>query len=288
MFEGSMVAIVTPFQDGEVDYGTLEKLIEFQIENGTDAIVPCGTTGESATLSHQEHDAVVEFVVQKVNGRIKVIAGAGSNNTREALRLTKHAEDVGADGALAITPYYNKPTQRGMVFHFTELAENSNIPLVLYNVPGRTGVCLAPETVAEISQLESVAAIKEAAGSLDQVSKILNLCDITVLSGDDMLTLPMISVGARGVISVAANVVPKEVSEMVHRALAGEWEKAREKHFYLYNIFTEMFIETNPIPVKTSLAMMGMVKEEFRLPLCGLAEKNRAELEKTLKSYKLI
>ncbi len=288
MFQGSMVAIVTPFDNGEVDYGTLEKLIEFQIENGTDAIVPCGTTGESATLSHQEHDAVVEFVVQKVNGRIKVIAGAGSNSTREALRLTKHAEEVGADGALAITPYYNKPTQRGMVLHFTELAENSNIPLVLYNVPGRTGICLAPETVAELAQLENVVAVKEAAGSLDQVSKILNLCEIAVLSGDDMLTLPMLSVGAKGVISVAANVVPKEVSEMVHSALSGEWEKAREKHFYLYRLFTDMFIETNPIPAKTSLAMMGMVKEEFRLPLCGLSEKNRAELEKTLKAYKLI
>ena len=288
MFSGSMVAIVTPFREGEIDYQALERLIEFQIESGTDVIVPCGTTGESATLSHQEHDRVVEFVVEKVNKRVGVIAGAGSNSTREALRLTKHAQEAGADGALVITPYYNKPTQKGMTLHFSKLAEETDIPLVLYNVPGRTGIRLFPETVAELARLKNIAAIKEACGSVDQVNQILNLCDITVISGDDMLTLPMMSVGAKGVISVAANVVPKEISQMVHAALENRWEEAREKHFHLYDLFQAMFIETNPIPVKTSLAMMGKVREEFRLPLCGLSPGHRVELEELLQRYRLL
>jgi len=285
MFSGSMVAIVTPFREGEIDYQALERLIEFQIESGTDVIVPCGTTGESATLSHQEHDRVVEFVVEKVNKRVGVIAGAGSNSTREALRLTKHAQEAGADGALVITPYYNKPTQKGMILHFSKLAEETDIPLVLYNVPGRTGIRLFPETVAELARLKNIAAIKEACGSVDQVNQILNLCDITVISGDDMLTLPMMSVGAKGVISVAANVVPKEISQMVHAALENRWEEAREKHFHLYDLFQAMFIETNPIPVKTSLAMMGKINEEFRLPICRLSDADREELKKILQGY---
>lgn len=288
MFEGSMVAIVTPFKDGEVDYKALEQLIEFQIENKTDVIVPCGTTGESATLSHEEHDKVVEFVIEKVNKRAKVIAGAGSNSTREALRLTRHAQEAGAEGALVITPYYNKPTQQGMIQHFEKLAKETDIPLVLYNVPGRTGIRLAPETVAILSRLEHIVAIKEASGSIDQVNQILNLCDITVISGDDMLTLPMMVVGGKGVISVAANIVPQEVSQMVHAALEGKWEEARKAHFYLYNLFQAMFIETNPIPAKTSLAMMGKIKEEFRLPMCPLSGQNRSKLEKILRGYNLI
>lgn len=288
MFKGSMVAIVTPFREGEVDYEALQELIEFQIENGTDVIVPCGTTGESATLSHAEHDKVVEFIVEKTRRRVKVIAGAGSNNTREALRLTRHAEEAGADGALVITPYYNKPTQNGMIQHFEKLAAETDIPLVLYNVPGRTGVRLEPETVAELSRRDNIVAIKEACGSIDQVNQILNLCDITVISGDDMLTFPMMAVGAKGVISVAANIVPKEVSQMVHAALESRWEEAREKHFHLYNIFQAMFIETNPIPAKTSLAMMGKIKEEFRLPICSLSAESRVKLEKILRSYKLL
>ena len=288
MFRGSMVAIVTPFSEGEVDYETLGRLIDFQIENGTDVIVPCGTTGESPTLSHEEHDRVVEFTVEKVNQRVKVIAGAGSNSTREALRLTAHAQAVGADGALVITPYYNKPTQKGMIEHYGKLARETDIPLVLYNVPGRTGVKLEPETIAELSAIDNIVAVKEACGSVDQVNKILNLCDITVISGDDSLTLPMIAVGGEGVISVAANIVPGAVSRMVHSALEGKWDEARKGHYYLYSLFQMMSIETNPIPVKTALAMIGRVREEFRLPLCGLSPSHRAELEELLERYSLL
>lgn len=288
MFQGSMVAIVTPFNNGEVDYDALDKLIDFQIENGTDFIVPCGTTGESPTLSHEEHNRVIEFVVEKVAGRAGVIAGSGSNSTREAVSLTKHAREAGADGALVITPYYNKPTQQGLYLHFKEIAEKTDIPLVLYNVPGRTGVKLEPETIADLFELEQVAAIKEACGSVDQVNKILNLCDITVISGDDMLTLPMMAVGGKGVISVAANIVPQRVNDLVHSALEGRWEEARKIHFELYSLFQMMFLETNPIPVKTSLALMGRVKEEFRLPLCGMDRDHRGRLEGLLRDYGLI
>lgn len=288
MFQGSMVAIITPFKDGEIDFETLGKLIDFQIKNGTDAIIPCGTTGESPTLSHQEHDRVVQFTVEKVAGRAQVVAGAGSNSTAEALRLTAHAREVGADGALVITPYYNKPTQRGLIEHFRKIAEETDIPLVLYNVPGRTAVKLNPETIAELSALENIVAVKEACGSVDQVSQILNLCDITVLSGDDMLTLPMMAVGAAGVISVAANIVPRPVSRLVHAALDGKWDEARDLHYQLYSLFQAMFIETNPIPVKTSLAMMGKIREEFRLPLCGLSPGHRVELEELLQRYELL
>jgi len=288
MFSGSMVAIVTPFSDGEVDFDCLGRLVDFQIENGTDVIVPCGTTGESPTLSHEEHNRVIEFVVEKVDGRAGVIAGSGSNSTREAVSLTAHAAETGADGALVITPYYNKPTQKGLYLHFKTLAEETDIPLVLYNVPGRTGVKLEPETIADLYELENVVAIKEACGSVDQVSTILSLCDITVISGDDSLTLPMMSVGGRGVISVAANIIPGAVHGMVHAALEGKWDEAREKHLELHRLFDMMFIETNPIPVKTSLALMGMVKEEFRLPLCPLSPRHREELEVLLSDYSLI
>ena len=288
MFQGSMVAIVTPFKDGEIDFETMGKLIDYQIKNGTDAIVPCGTTGESPTLSHQEHDRVVQFTVEKAAGRVPVIAGAGSNSTAEALRLTAHAREVGADGALVITPYYNKPTQRGLIEHFRKIAEETDIPLVLYNVPGRTAVKLNPETIAELAAIENIVAVKEACGSVDQVSQILNLCDITVLSGDDMLTLPMMAVGASGVISVAANIIPRPVSRLVHAALGGKWDEARDLHYQLYSLFQAMFIETNPIPVKTSLAMMGKIREEFRLPLCGLAPGHRVELEELLQRYELL
>lgn len=288
MFQGSYTAIVTPFRDEAVDYDALAKLIEFQIAGGTDGIIPCGTTGESATLSHEEHDKVVEFTVRQVNRRIKVIAGAGSNSFREALRLTRHAQEVGADAALVITPYYTKPTQRGMLEHFTKLAQETEIPLVLYNVPGRTGVCLDPLSVARLSQVPRIVAIKEASGSVDQVNQILDLCAITVLSGDDMITLPIMAVGGKGVISVIANIAPREVSRMVHAALEGRWEDARKLHFQLYKLFKALFIETNPIPAKTALALMGKVREEFRLPLCPMAPENREKLVKVLEAYKLI
>lgn len=288
MFQGSFTAIVTPFRGEAVDYAALAELVEFQISNGTDGIVPCGTTGESATLSHEEHDQVVEFVVRQVKGRIKVIAGAGSNSYREALRLTRHAQEVGADGALVITPYYTKPTQRGMIEHFTKLARETAVPLVLYNVPGRTGVNLEPATVARLSEVPRIVAIKEASGSVDQTNMILSLCSIAVLSGDDMLTLPIMSVGGKGVISVIANVAPREVSQMVRAGMEGRWEEARELHFRLYQLFKALFIETNPIPVKTALSLMGKVREEFRLPLCPLAPENREKLVKVLANYKLV
>jgi len=287
MFSGSMTAVVTPFRNGEVDYEAFGQLIEFQVESGSDGIVPCGTTGESATLSHKEHDRVVEFAVEKAAGRIRVVAGAGSNSTTEALRLTRHAREVGADGALVITPYYNKPTQKGMLAHFQRLADEGGIPLVLYNVPGRTGVRLQAETVAALAGHENIVAIKEAGGSVDQVSRILNLCDITVLSGDDMLTLPMMSVGARGVVSVAANVVPDQVSALVHAALDGAWDEARDLHYHLYDLFCGMFVETNPIPVKTCLARMGRIEEEFRLPICPPGEEARTKIGELVQRYGL-
>lgn len=215
MFEGSIVALVTPFKDGAVDYDKLEELVEFHIKEGTDAILPCGTTGESPTLSHEEHRAVVEFAVKRVNHRVPVIAGAGSNSTEEALSLTHHAKEVGADAVLSITPYYNKPTQKGMIKHFTKIAEEVDIPMVLYNVPGRTGVNLLPETVAELSKVKNIVAVKEASGSITQICDIISVCDITVLSGDDSITLPLLAAGGKGVISVAANIIPKEMSLLV-------------------------------------------------------------------------
>ncbi len=288
MFKGSVVAIVTPFKKGEVDFDALGELVEFQIANGTSAILPCGTTGESPTLSHEEHDQVVEFVTKKVNRRVKVIAGSGSNSTREALRLTKHAKEVGADGALVITPYYNKPTQRGLHYHFEHIAREVDIPIVIYNVPGRTGVNIAPETVSSLSKIPNIVAIKEASGSLEQVSQILSRCDITVLSGDDSLTFPMMSLGAKGVVSVAANILPNRIAEMVSNFLEKDIDAARVLHYELYRLTKIIFIETNPIPVKAALAMMGKIAEEYRLPLCRMSDENRSRLEKVLKDYELI
>lgn len=288
MFAGSIVALVTPFRDGEVDYAALADLIEFQIANGTDVMLPCGTTGESATLSHEEHDRVVEFVIEKVARRIPVIAGSGSNCTREALRLTRHAKEAGADGALLITPYCNKPTQRGLYLHYEHVAKEVDIPIVIYNVPGRTGISIAPETVASLSKIPNIVAIKEASGSLEQVSQIISRCDITVLSGDDSLTFPIMALGGKGVISVVANILPGPVAEMVSSFLEKDIEGARTLHYELYQMSRSLFIETNPIPVKTALAMMGKVREEFRLPLCRMGDDNRGRLEKILKDYELI
>jgi 4-hydroxy-tetrahydrodipicolinate synthase len=288
MFQGSIVAIVTPFRNGEVDYEALEGLIEFHVSNGTKGILPCGTTGESATLSHEEHDRVVEFVIEKVNGRLPVIAGSGSNSTSEALRLTKHARKAGADGALVITPYYNKPTQRGLIHHFETVAKEVDIPIVMYNVPGRTGVNMEPETVAVLSRVRNIVAIKEASGDLEQVSRILSRCDITVLSGDDSLTFPMMALGARGVVSVVANIFPARVSELVANCLERDMESARLLHYELYRLSKILFVETNPIPVKAALAMMGSIREEYRLPLCKMSDENRSKLENTLKDYELV
>ena len=288
IFEGSMVALVTPFHKGKVDEKALRGLLDFHLKSRTDVIIPCGTTGESATLSHDEHRRVMSFVVEYIAGRIPVICGAGSNNTEEALGLVRYAKKIKADGVLVVTPYYNKPTQEGLYRHYEFLAGKVDIPFVLYNVPGRTGISLAPATVARLSGLSNIVAVKEASGNLDQVDQIINACDLTVLSGDDPLTLPMMSLGAKGVISVLANVVPGKVRDLVHQALEGDWNGAREVHRELYDLGKVLFIETNPIPVKTALAMMGKLKLEFRMPLCELKEENAEKVKEVLTKMRLI
>ncbi|OGW77936.1 MAG: 4-hydroxy-tetrahydrodipicolinate synthase [Omnitrophica bacterium GWA2_52_8] len=283
MFEGSMVALVTPFSKGAIDEKNLRGLLDFHLKAKTDVIIPCGTTGESATLSHEEHERLMSFVVDYVGGKVPVICGAGSNNTEEALRLIRHAKKIKADGVLVVTPYYNKPTQEGLRRHYEFLASKVDIPMVLYNVPGRTAVSLKPETVAHLSKIPTVVAVKEASGNLDQVDHIRNLCDITVLSGDDNLTLAMMAIGARGVISVTANVVPGRVREMVHAALEGRWDDGLKIHEFLYPLSKALFLETNPIPVKAALALMGKIRPEYRLPLCEMSAENHAKLAQTLK-----
>jgi len=290
MFKGSMVAIVTPFTNGRVDEKALGDLIEFQIRNGTDVIVPCGTTGESATLSHEEHHRVVEFTVKTVNKRVPVVAGAGSNSTDETIELTNYAKKAGADGALLITPYYNKPTQEGLYRHFKKVAESVAIPIILYNVPGRTSVNMLPSTVARLREIKGIVGLKEATGDLKQISEIIRLCgrDFDVLSGDDFTTLPLLALGGAGAISVTANVAPADCAGMYDAFSAGKMEEARKLHFKLEPLHNAMFIETNPIPAKTSLALMGRIKEEFRLPLCPMSDANRDKLKKALKEYGLI
>lgn len=283
-FEGSMVALVTPFRGGKIDQKALKKLIDFHIKKGTDVIIPCGTTGESATMTHEEHRWMMSFVVDYVGGRVPVVCGAGSNATHEALALIQHAKKVKADGVLVVTPYYNKPTQEGLYRHYSFLASKVDIPFILYNVPGRTGVSISPETVARLAKISNIVAIKEASGSLIQVDQILDRCDITVISGDDGLTLPMIAVGAKGVISVTANIAPHLMRQMVHAALEGHMSEARRIHRQLSEINQVLFIETNPIPVKTALGMMKMIKPEFRLPLCEMKKENQAKLHAALKT----
>ncbi len=290
MFKGSIVAIVTPFKNGQVDFDTLRQLVEFQIEGGTDAIVPCGTTGEASTLDYDEHMAVVKTVIEQVKGRVPVIAGTGSNSTNEAIELSRQAKDAGADGVLLVTPYYNKPTQEGLVRHYSAIADAVAIPQILYNVPGRTGVNMLPETVARIAPKKNVVAIKEATGSLQQASEILALCgdQIDVLSGDDFITFPMMACGAKGVISVLANIMPKAVGDLTDAFYAGDLEKARQLHLATLKIGNAMFIESNPIPVKSALAMMGKCSDEVRLPLCEMGAANKEKLAAIMKEYKLI
>ena len=290
MFTGSIVALVTPFKDGKVDEDKLAKLVEFHIEKGTNGIVPCGTTGESATLSHEEHQRVIEVTIKSARGRIPVIAGTGSNNTEEALRLTRFAREAGADAVLMITPYYNKPTQKGLYLHFKKVAEEVDVPIILYNIASRTGVNLEPETLARLAEIKNIVGIKEASGSLDQVSRMLSLCGdkITLLAGDDSLALPILAVGGKGVISVLANILPAEMSTLVKEYLRGNVNKAREIHYRLYPLMKVLFIETNPIPIKTSMAMMGMIEEELRLPMAPMEEGNRNRLEKVMQEYGLI
>ncbi len=288
MFTGSIVALVTPFKNGVVDYDKLEELVEYHIDNGTNGIIPCGTTGESPTLTHSEHGEVVGKVIETANGRIPVIAGTGSNSTSEALSLTKHAEKTGAAGSLIITPYYNKPTQRGLFEHYKAIAEEVDIPIIIYNVPSRTGVSINPETVARLYEYKNIVAIKEATGNIDQASHILSLCDIIVLSGDDSLTLPIMSVGGKGVVSVLANILPGDVSDIVSNFLNGEFEKAQSLHRRLFSICKAMFIETNPIPVKTAMKLLGRLNGEMRLPMCKMSDENENKLKEVLKEFGLI
>jgi len=287
MLKGALTALVTPFKDGAVDEKALVYLIERQIEGGVQGLVPCGTTGESATLTHDEHNRVIDITIEAAGGRLPVIAGTGSNSTAETIRLTRHAEEAGAQGALLISPYYNKPSQAGLFAHFRSVSEAVNIPLVLYNVPGRTGVNMQPETVARLSEFKNIIGIKEASGDLEQVSRVIELSidDFYVISGDDFTTLPMLCIGGCGVISVTSNVVPADVSSMVNGFLAGDIDGARAMHYKLSPLNRAMFLETNPVPVKTALAMLGLIEEEFRLPLARLTGENRSRLLHTLKHY---
>ena len=290
MFKGSIVAIVTPFCKGQVDYEKLRELVEFQISGGTDAIVPCGTTGEASTLDYDEHIQVVRTVVEQVKGRVPVVAGTGSNSTAEAIELSQKAKDAGVDGVLLVTPYYNKPTQEGLVRHYTAIADAVALPQILYNVPGRTGVNMLPETVARLAPHKNIVAIKEATGSLQQASEILALCGekIDVLSGDDFITFPMMACGARGVISVLANIMPKAVGDLTDAFFAGDLATARKLHLETLKISNAMFIESNPIPVKTALGLMGKCSDEVRLPLCPMSEGNKAKLAGIMKEYGLL
>ncbi len=271
MFRGSIVALVTPFKDDlSVDLDAYGRLIDFQIERGTHGIVPCGCTGEAATLSHDEQKQIIRFCIERVAGRVPVVAGTGSNNTREAIELTRYAKEVGADGALMITPYYNKPTKEGQIAHYRAVAEKVDIPIMLYNVPSRTGTNIEPQTVAEMSRIPNIVSIKEAGGSLDQVSSIRALCNINILSGDDSLTLPMMAVGASGVVSVAANVAPDRVAALCDEWDAGNVAAAQAIHYELMPLFKALFVQTNPLPVKAVLAHMGLIKNILRLPLTPL------------------
>jgi len=289
MFTGAMVALITPFRGGEVDFETLDELVEFQIEHAIDAIAPVGTTGECPTLSHEEHKKVIERVVKAVGGAVPVIAGAGSNSTAEAIELTAFSKKVGADATLQVGPYYNKPTQEGFYQHFKAIADEVDLPMVLYNIPGRCGAGMTPETIARLAEIENIVAIKEASGSLDQVSEIAMRCDITIISGDDSMTLPIASVGGKGVISVVANIVPADVKAMTDLILEGDLVSARQWHKKLFALSKNMLtLATNPIPIKAAMAMLDMSSEELRLPLTPLEDSKKEVLRKALKDYGLL
>jgi 4-hydroxy-tetrahydrodipicolinate synthase len=291
MFTGVLPAIVTPFKNGEVDEEGLRQLIEFHIDNGVHGIVPCGTTGESATLSHHEHERVVEITVDQVRGRVPVVAGTGSNNTAEAIELTAHAKKVGAAGVLMISPYYNKPTQEGIYQHYKKVAEEVDIPIIIYNIPGRTASNIEPTTFARLSKVKNIVGVKEASGSMKQITDIIRLCgkEFTVLSGEDYLTYPLMSVGGKGVICVVANIVPRDMADLCNLLLAGDFDKGRELYYRLLPLCHAMFFETNPAPVKAALAMMGKISsEEVRLPLAPMSDDNLAKLRKALEEYGLL
>jgi len=290
MLKGAITAIVTPFKNGQLDEAAYRELIEFQIKGGIQGIVPCGTTGESPTLSHAEHKRVVETCIDQVKKRVPVIAGSGSNNTAEAVELTKHAEAAGADYALMITPYYNKPTQEGLYQHYKTVAAQTKIPIVVYNVPGRTSLNLLPETMARLAELPNIVGLKDATGDLKQGAKTLELCGdkITVLSGDDFTTFPLLCVGGMGVISVVSNVVPADMAGMCNAFFAGDLKKARELHYKMWPLTEAMFYETNPVPVKTALKLMGKITGEVRQPLCPMSTANEDKLKKVMQKYGLI
>jgi 4-hydroxy-tetrahydrodipicolinate synthase len=291
MFQGSIVALVTPFRGGKVDEAKLKELVEMHVAQGTDGIVPCGTTGESPTLSHDEHRRVVEIVVEAARKRLHVIAGTGSNATSEAIELTTHAKKAGAAGALVVNPYYNKPTQEGLYRHFRAVADAVDIPILAYNIASRTAINVETDTLVRlVKDCPNIVGVKEASGSLDQMTQVILACgpDFSVLSGDDNLTLPLMSVGGRGVISVIANIVPRETAEMTHAALAGDWKLARELHLKLFPLARAAFMETNPIPVKEAMGMMGMLEPEFRLPMCPMGAANRERLRAILVQHGLL
>ena len=289
--EGALSAIITPFSGGKVDEGALRALVDWQIEQGVSGIVPTGTTGESATLSHEEHHRVVTVVVDQARGRVPVVAGTGSNNTEEAVSLTKHAADSGAAVTLQISPYYNKPTQEGLYRHFSTIAERGGLPVILYNIPGRTSINIAPETTIRLAKVAGIVGIKEATGSMDYASEILAALgpeNFTVLSGDDSLTLPLMAIGAKGTITASANVIPKEMSEICRLCLAGDFVGARKIHLKVFELIKTLFCETNPIPVKTGVELLGRGKAEFRLPLTPMSDAGRARLESEMKKLGLI
>jgi 4-hydroxy-tetrahydrodipicolinate synthase len=285
-----MTAIITPFREGRVDGEALERLVEFQVQNGTSAIVPCGSTGESSTLSHAEHAEVVRLTVKLVRGRIPVIAGTGSNSTSEAIALTRAAQEAGAAAALLISPYYNKPTQEGIYQHYKSIAEATRFPLIVYNIPGRTASKIEATTIARLAELEEIVGLKEATGSLDETQEAIRLCGdkIEVYSGDDSLTLPILAVGGVGVISVVANVMPKESAQMVAACRRGDWDTARRLHYQLLPLIRALFLETNPIPVKAAVAMMGYCQDALRLPLLPMSDAARAKLRTVMEQFGLL
>ncbi len=281
MFSGAFTALVTPFKNGEVDVEAVESLVEFQIEGGIDGLVPCGTTGESPTLSEEEDRLVIETVVRVTAGRVPVVAGTGSNNTASAIKYTKMAEEVGADGSLQVAPYYNKPTQEGLFRHYAAIAENTSLPLVLYNIPGRTNVTIAPETIAQLAEIPNIVGVKESTLSMNMVSDIRRLCgeEFDILSGDDPMTLPLLALGGTGVVSVASNIAPGAVSDMVAAMNSGDLARGRELHYRLLPLIRALSVETNPIPIKAAASLLGLCSDELRLPLVPMSGENLRNLQ---------
>ncbi len=291
MFKGSIVALVTPFENGKIDEKKLRQLIDFQINSGSSGIVPCGTTGESATLNFEEHETVIRITIEQVKKRVPVIAGTGSNSTQEAIMLTQQAAVAGADASLQVSPYYNRPTQRGLYEHFKAIAQSVEIPIILYNIAGRTGVNIEPETICRLAQdCKNIVGVKEASGSLDQMSRIKQLCpkEFDLISGDDGLTLPVLSIGGTGIISVVANIVPMDVAGLVSAFAQGDVKKAKDLHYKLLPLIKAVFLETNPISVKTAMGLLGMCEPGLRLPMCSMSADNLEKLKKALRDYGLL